>query len=208
MRTSLFQSKLAQALLEPLSHWGLKWLGPWRFEGSFSPEIKKCVIIGAPHTSNWDFVYMVFAAFVLKQDFRWMGKDAIFRFPFGRLARWAGGISIDRSHSENRVEKTIERFGAEERLMLIIPPEGTRGRRERWKTGFYYIALGAQVPVIPCWVDYANKVIGIGEPMHLSGNLEQDLGRLKDFYRPEWGRHPELFTPPLSEPEPPIKQAP
>lgn len=201
MRSSLFQSKLARLVMTPLSYLGLKLMGGWRFEGAFDPALKKYVIVGAPHTSNWDFPIMLCSAFILKMDFRWMGKDAIFRFPFGRLARYAGGISIDRSHSANRVDKTIERFHQEEHLFLVIPPEGTRSKRQRWKTGFYYIALGAKVPVVPCWLDYSTKTIGIGAPMHLSGDLETDFKAFEAFYQPHWAKHPEDFTPPLGGPE-------
>lgn len=200
MKPTLFVSPWVRAVMTPISRLGIFFFG-WHFEGEF-PKLRKYVLIGAPHTSNWDFVFMLFAAFILKQDFRWMGKDSIFKFPFGGLARWAGGISIDRSHQDNRVQKMIETFNEAEDLILVIAPEGTRSKREKWKTGFYHIALGAGVPVLPCWLDYGAKVGGIGQPYWLTGGQEKDLRHFQDLYRPQWAKYPELYTPPLGEPEP------
>jgi 1-acyl-sn-glycerol-3-phosphate acyltransferase len=169
----------------------LKILG-WDLEGEV-PNLSKCVIIGAPHTSNWDFVVAIAAMLALGLDARWLGKHTIFRPPFGRLMRWLGGVSVDRNARHGVVDQTLEAFAQRDRFVLGVAPEGTRKRVDRWKTGFYHVAQGAGVPIVPAYFDYARKVLGFGPPFDVSGDLEADLKRLSAFYEPFKGKKPEQF---------------
>src|SRR5690606_11303525 len=134
----------------------LLWLAGWRVQPAARME-PPFVFIGAPHTSNWDFVLMLGAMLVLKLDVSWMGKHTRFRFPFGGLMRWLGGIPVDRSGPHNRVADVVAAFAANPKLIVCVPPEGTRKKVERWKTGFYRIAHGANVPIMMTVIDAENK---------------------------------------------------
>ena len=135
----------------PLIEWvgrnALKLMG-WRIEGEL-PRLDKFVAIGAHHTSNWDFVIFIALKFVLRLNARWFGKHSIFRWPFGGLMRSWGGIPIQRHLSLNMVEQAIQGFRDNREFILVLSPEGTRKKVERWKMGFYHIALGAGVPIVP-----------------------------------------------------------
>lgn len=165
------------------------WLNGWRTVGRL-PEAPKLVLIAAPHTSNWDLPYMLFVAFVLKARVYWMGKDAIFRWPFGRLFKWLGGIPIDRSKTNNVVSQSIEQLSKNEKLILTVPPAGTRKRVLNWKTGFYHIANGAGVPIAMGFLDYKKKVGGIGSVLQPTGDIEADMQIIRSFYRDISGKYP------------------
>lgn len=169
----------------------LKILG-WDLEGEI-PNLPKCVIIGAPHTSNWDFVLAIAAMMALGLDARWLGKHTIFRPPFGRLMRWLGGVPVDRNARHGVVDQTLAAFVHRERFVLGVAPEGTRKRVDRWKTGFYHVAQGAGVPIVPAYFDYARKVLGFGPPFDVSGDLEADMKRFRAFYEPFKGKKPAQF---------------
>lgn len=167
---------------EALGRSVLKLMG-WRIEGQL-PRLDKFVMIGAHHTSNWDFVVFIAAKFVLRVNARWFGKHSIFRWPFaGLLKRW-GGIPIHRGRAGNVVEQAVSSFREHAQFILILSPEGTRKRVERWKMGFYHIARNAGVPIVPGALDFANKRIVIGAPFWPSGNEQVDLRLLLDFFRP------------------------
>ena len=169
----------------------LKILG-WRVEGKI-PDIKKFVIIAAPHTSNWDFPITLAVAFVLRMKIYWMGKAAMFRWPFAATLCWLGGIPIDRSQSHNVVEQSIQAFQKLERLIMVVPPEGTRKKVSYLKTGFYHIASGANVPIVLGFLDYKRKAGGIGPTFYPTGRLEEDLQRIQAFYATITGkRHTEF----------------
>lgn len=165
----------------------------WRIEGAL-PDLPKLVAIVAPHTSNWDFVVGVAALFTLGVDVRFLGKDALFRWPLAPMMRWLGGIPVERSTSHDVVEQTVAQFARRERMILALTPEGTRRKVERWRTGFYYIALGAHVPIVPIAFDWGRKTIRIGAPFTPTGTLEADLDALAAFYSGVQGRRPELGT--------------
>lgn len=174
-----------------------EWLGRtvlrcmgWRLEGEL-PPLDKFVVIGAHHTSNWDFVIFIALKFVLRLNARWFGKHSIFRWPFaGVMQRW-GGIPIQRHLSLNMVEQAIERFQNSAEFILVLSPEGTRKRVERWKMGFYHIALGAGVPIVPGALDYAQRRVVIGQPFYPTGDAEADLRVLLAFFRPYVPKRPE-----------------
>lgn len=158
----------------------------WRVEGAL-PEVPRFVLVVAHHTSSWDVPVGLLCAYALGLLFPWpygfMVKAPVFRWPLvGPLMRWLGGLPIDRSAPNNVVEQMVEAFGRHERLMLAITPEGTRQRRGYWKSGFYYIALGARVPIVLAYLDYARKAGGLGPIFWPTGDVEADLQVIRDFY--------------------------
>ena len=166
----------------------------WKLGGP-PPEIPKYVIIAAPHTSNWDFLYMMAMARAFGIRISWMGKDAIFRAPFGWLMRRLGGIPIRRETSHNVVEQMVEAFASAERLALAIPAEGTRGRAEYWKSGFYHIAHGANVPVAPSYLDFGRKLGGFGPAINLTGDVTADMDVIREVYEGVAGKRPSRQGP-------------
>lgn len=162
----------------------------WRLEGEI-PNRKKMVIVGAPHTSNWDGVHAVMTLFALGLDLRWMVKDDIFVPPFGRFLRWIGAVPVDRKAAQNVVRQVIDHFENRDQFLLVIAPEGTRSRVDRWKSGFYRIALGAGVPIVLAYGDYARKVVGFGPVIEPSGDMDADMEKIYAFYRTITPRHPE-----------------
>lgn len=179
----------------------LKWIGQtylklngWRLEGA-KPQYDQCVVIACPHTSNWDLPYMLAAAWVYDVRLRWLGKKEIFKPPFAGLMKAMGGLPVDRSKHNNLVDQIVEMLKtAEGELMIVVPPSGTRTRREYWKSGFYHMAHGAGVPVVPGFLDYEGKRAGFGEPIFLTGDMRADMDRLRAFYADKRGRFPENET--------------
>ncbi|NNE46989.1 MAG: glycerol acyltransferase [Rhodothermales bacterium] len=172
----------------------LQWLGTfvlkimrWRIDNTL-PSIPKAVVIVAPHTSNWDFVLGLAAALALDVDAHWIGKHTIFRWPFGRLMRWLGGIPVNRQATSGFVEQVVERFNQSDQLVLGIAPEGTRRKVQRWKSGFYHIAAGAKIPIVCAYLDYQSRVVGLGLNLMPTGNFETDLAVIQDFYAPYKGK--------------------
>jgi 1-acyl-sn-glycerol-3-phosphate acyltransferase len=170
----------------------LKLMG-WRVEGKV-PDIEKFVIIAAPHTSNWDFPITLAVCFALKMKIYWMGKAAMFRWPFAAALRWLGGIPIDRSKSHNVVEQSIQAFHKLEKLIMVVPPEGTRKKVSYWKTGFYHIAQGANIPIVLGFLDYRRKVGGIGPTFHPTGHIEKDIQTIRNFYAAIMGKRQSQFS--------------
>lgn len=168
-------------------------ISDWRVSGAI-PNLPKLVVIVAPHTSNWDFVHGMAAAFALGLKVSWMGKHTLFRRPFGGLMRWLGGISIDRRASHGVVQQTMQIYAEREQLILGITPEGTRGRAPQWKMGFYHIAKGSGIPIVPVYFDYPRRTIGFGEPLIPGADPDIDLEKLIAFYRGHLGKRPENQT--------------
>jgi 1-acyl-sn-glycerol-3-phosphate acyltransferase len=158
----------------------LRWRG-WQVSGVF-PTLPKYVLIGAPHTSNWDFPLTLGICFALRAKIYWMGKDSLFRGPLGPLMRWLGGIPVTRSRSTSLVQQMVERYQRSDELVVAIAPEGTRDQVSEWKTGFYHIANGAGVPVVLGFLDYRRKTGGIGPVFQPTGDLERDLAEIRAFY--------------------------
>jgi len=167
----------------------------WRVEGSLPPGLARAVVIAAPHTTNWDLPYMLAVAFALGVRPSWLGKQELFRGPFGWLLRWLGGVPVDRSRRSNLVEQAVERLHAADRLFLVIPPSGTRSRAPHWKSGFYHVARGAQVPLVCAFLDYPRRTGGIGPVFVPTGDLHHDMDRLRLFYRDIRGKYPDQETP-------------
>ena len=164
-------------------------LAGWRTEGSPPPDAR-FVIIAAPHTSNWDAVILLVAARIFQLPLAWFVKDSWFRFPMGPIMRALGGVPIDRSGRRGAVEQAVAQLKTHERLALAVPPEGTRGRAAHWKTGFYHIARGAEVPIVLGYIDYGKKVAGLGPAFTPTGDLERDFEVFRAFYEKRAGQVP------------------
>ena len=186
---TIFDTPIVRIVIRWLSIFLLK-ISQWRVEGSL-PNIPKFVMIAAPHTSNWDFPIMMFIAFKLRGKLYWMGKDTIFRKPFKGVFKWLGGIPIDRSGSNNVVGQMVDKFHETDRLILTIPPSGTRKMVKKWKSGFYHIAAGANVPVVLGFLDFKRKTGGVGPVVTITGDMEQDMMVIRSFYTDIEGKHPE-----------------
>ncbi len=159
------------------------------------PDIRKCVVIAVPHTSNWDFIYIMGAKHELNIPLSFVGKRSLFRWPFGRMMREMGGVPVDRNTSSNFVDAMVNEFDARDTFMLTIAPEGTRGKVKRWKTGFYHIAVGAKVPLVIGVMDYAKKTVGLEGAIWPTGNYEQDMAQVSEFYRTTTPKNPDQGTP-------------
>jgi 1-acyl-sn-glycerol-3-phosphate acyltransferase len=164
----------------------------WKFEGVYPNHLKKFVIVVIPHTSSWDFPLGLLVRSALKGNGKYLGKDSLFRPPFGAVFRWLGGIPVDRSKSNNFVQAVIDMMNASDELGVVIAPEGTRKMVETLKTGFYYIAKGANAPVVMCKFDWGRKVIGFSQPYHLSSEMQADLRNILAYFRDVKGYHPEF----------------
>lgn len=164
----------------------------WRIEGSF-PDIPKFVLIVAPHTSNWDFLVGLQAMFALGLRLSYLAKHTLFWFPLGTIMRWLGGVAVNRSVHADRVRDAIEEFKRRDKLILVVTPEGTRKRVPRWKRGFYHVATGAGVPIVPVSFDYSRRVIRIEPQFTPTGDLDADIATLRGMYRPEMAKRRENF---------------
>lgn len=161
----------------------------WKAAGE-RPGIPKYVIIAAPHTSNWDFIYTVCLAFILGIKPRIMMKDAWFFWPMRPFLRWLGAFPIDRSGSHNVVAQSIDSFNEHARMVMVVPPSGTRKKVMYWKSGFYHIARGAGVPVVLGYLDYREKLGGIGPIVPITGHVSADMKTIRDFYVHIKGKYP------------------
>ncbi|MFM7027868.1 MAG: lysophospholipid acyltransferase family protein [Chakrabartia sp.] len=159
-------------------------------EVNANPDLRKCVIIAAPHTSNWDFVYFLGAATMLNVPLSFMGKKQLFRWPLGRAMRELGGIAVDRSGPQNYVQLMVDEFAKRDDFMLTIAPEGTRSKVARWKTGFYHIAVQAKVPLVLGLMDYEKKQVGLAGAIWPSGDYLKDMEKVLEFYQSTTPRHP------------------
>ena len=181
-----------------VSYWiGRMWLWffGWRCE-TRQPSHPKFVIIGAPHTSGWDLPFTLATAYVMRIHVNWMGKHTLFSGPFGWFYRALGGLPVNRSGSQNLVAQTAATFREAERLIIAVAPEGTRQRADHWKSGFYYIAREAGVPIGCGYLDYTRKVCGVGLFLTPSGDVRADMDRIREFYRGIRGRYPDLQIEP------------
>ena len=163
-------------------------LGGWRMVGEF-PDVPKAVLIGAPHSSNWDGVWGFAAKLALGLDVRILGKHQLFWWPLGPMLRRLGVISVDRTAAHGVVEQAASLIAQAEQFWFGLAPEGTRRQVERWKPGFWKIARAAGVPVVPAYFHYPDKIIGIGPAFELTDDMIGDIARIRAWYRPWQGRH-------------------
>ena len=168
-------------------------LGGWRVRGDW-PADPKCVVIAAPHTSNWDGIWMIAAAAAWRIRLRYMGKKSLTTGPFGWLVKWTGCIPIDRSQSNDLVAAMKANYAAADSLILAVPPEGTRDAVQKWKSGFYHIAVGAGVPITFAVMDYASKSVSLPATFWPTGDYAADLSIIQGFYAEAKGKFPDQFV--------------
>lgn len=166
----------------------------WRIEGEL-PNLAKFILIGAPHTSNWDFVVSMALIFGLDIKVYWMGKHTFVDGPLGFIWRRMGGVAIDRRKSLGVVGQIVQEYETREHFVLALAPEGTRRTVDRWKTGFYHMAVGAAVPIMPIGLDYTRKLIMLFPIFHPTGDLEADLPKIQAVYDGYLGKNPDQFSP-------------
>jgi len=169
-------------------------LGGWAAVGAM-PDVPKAVIIAAPHTSNWDGYWALVYKISIRADIRFFAKHSLFWFPLGTLLRSLGCIELDRSRAGSAVQLAVDWFEREDSFYFGLAPEGTRKLKPGWKSGFYRIALDANVPVYLGFMDYANKRVGIGDRLDLTGDHDKDLEACRRFYKDITGRWPEKASP-------------
>ena len=153
----------------------------WRIQGDI-PDLPKMVIIVAPHSSNWDFVVGVAAKVAMRLRVKYLGKDTLFRFPLGILMRYLGGIPVDRTAANDIVISVVRQFERRRRMLLAVAPEGTRKPVDRWRTGFYHIARGAGVPILPVVLDWGTRTIRILPLYWPAGNVDAELPELRRLF--------------------------
>ena len=168
-------------------------LSGWKIEGGF-PNVDKALFVASPHTSNWDGFFMLMVAWHMRVRLSWITKHTMFRPPIGWFIRWAGGVPVDRRAKHNTVDQITQQFEEADELYLAIAPSGTRAKRDYWKSGFYHMALAANVPLILGYLDYKRKAGGCGPVIHLTGDIPADMERIRSFYEDVEGAHPELHT--------------
>ena len=193
MHRTLFTTPGVNIVLRHLSLAFLRATG-WTLAGALPQDSPKCVLIAAPHTSNWDLPYTLMVAFALRLDIYWMGKQQLFRWPFGPLMRWLGGIAVNRAQSSNLVDASARAIrDADGPMSLVVPPEGTRSKTRQWKTGFYWIAHQAQVPIVMAYLDYPRKLSGLGPQFRPTGNIDADMLEIKAWYGQFKGKNWQQF---------------
>ncbi len=172
----------------------------WTVDNHWSEQLKQCVMIAAPHTSNWDALYARLALKAMGVNVKITIKDSYMKFPLGPFVRALGGIGIDRRPKQagdsrlSMVEVMVDLFKHHEDLVMLVTPEGTRSKQEHWKTGFYHVALNANVPIALAYMDYAKKITGVGKIVYPTGNYEHDMQEIMAFYAQIHAKFPENFS--------------
>lgn len=179
-----------------LAHWlgrFLVWLFGWTITSAPFPG-DKFVLVGAPHTSNMDFLFLLATSWVLRLKLHWIGKHTLFRPPIGWLSKRLGGIPVDRRASHGVVDQIANKIKNAEEFILVIAPSGTRKQTDHWKSGFYWIASKAEVPIVCTALDYTKKLVDVGMSIWPSGDVLADMNVIRDFYEGVQGRFPHKQT--------------
>ena len=163
-------------------------LGGWTIVGNF-PDVPRLVLLAAPHSSGWDAVWGLAAKLAMGVDISFMGKAELFRGPLGWLLRRLGGIPVNRARAHGAVQQASASLCSRERMWFVLAPEGTRKRVEHWRSGFWHIARAADVPVFCAWFHYPDRSIGLGQLFHMTGDLDADMARIREYYQPFVGKH-------------------
>lgn len=192
MHLTIFSTPIISSIFRLLCRVGM-WLFGWKMEGD-PPDTKKYVLIAAPHTSNWDLILTLCLGFTYRIEVYWLGKDTLFSSKYGFILKWLGGIPVVRSRSTNMVQRTVQVFNSMDELILIVPPEGTRGKVRCWKTGFYHIAYGAKVPIAMGFIDFKRKTGGFGPTFFPTGKIEEDMAQIQAFYKNFKGKREDLWS--------------
>ena len=186
-------------MFENLAEKALKLMG-WETDNHWPENLSQCVMIAAPHTSNWDALYARLALKALGVNVRITIKDSYMQFPLGPFVRAMGGIGIDRRPKQageprpSMVQVMTDLFKHHPELVMLVTPEGTRARQEQWKTGFYYVAVNAGVPIALAYMDYEQKKAGVGKIIHPTGDFEEDMAEIMDFYAGIQAKFPKEFS--------------
>jgi 1-acyl-sn-glycerol-3-phosphate acyltransferase len=180
MKTTIFNTPILSAFYHYLAR-ALMRLTGWRINGGL-PNLPKFVLIGAPHTSNWDFLLFLGVIFSLRANVHFMGKAELFRFPVGWFFRYCGGVPVDRKKSTGLVDQMVKVCNESEKFILVIAPEGTRHQVGEWKRGFYHIAKNAGIPIVMAVVDGKLKVVHLGQVFHPTEDVEADLKTIKSVF--------------------------
>lgn len=197
MKTTIFNTPILSPLLRLASN-SIMRLAGWHVDGSL-PDLPKYIIVGAPHTSNWDFILFLGIVFRLKINVSYMGKAELFRSPIGWFFYYCGGIPVDRSKSTGLVEQTVEACEKADQFILVIAPEGTRHGVKEWKRGFYHIAKGAGIPIVMAKVDGRHKTVRVGEIFDLTEDVEADMRAIQGAFKGLVGIRPPRKYIPLEE---------
>lgn len=163
----------------------------WHVKGRFPDDIKKCIMIAAPHTSNWDFLFARCAFYIMDIDLRYTIKKEAMVGPLGWLLKNMGALPVDRKKNNSLVDAMVSILNNADRMVIMITPEGTRSYQPRWRKGFYHAAVGAGVPIVLGYLDYPKKEAGVGPVFYPTGNVEADIEKIKAFYRTKKGKYPE-----------------
>ncbi|RZF55897.1 acyltransferase [Acinetobacter halotolerans] len=186
-------------MFEKLAEQSLGLMG-WEIDNHWDLDIDQCVMIAAPHTSNWDALYARLALKALGVNVRLTIKGSYMKFPFGPFVRAMGGIGIDRRAKQegqerpSMVQLMSDLFKTHPKLVMLVTPEGTRAKQEQWKTGFYHIAIAAGVPIALAYMDYAKKKTGVGKIIYPTGDYEKDMTEIMAFYENIHAKFPEKFS--------------
>lgn len=166
----------------------------WKYEGTVPPD-ESFVAIGAPHTSNWDFVVFLAVLWEFRVRAGFLGKDTLFRWPLGILMRRLGGIPVNRARPLGVIDEAVAAFGKTRPMILVIAPESTRGRTPYWRSGFHRIAAAAEVRILPAFVDRSERRAGFGKPIPVTGDLANDMNNIRSYYRSKFETEPENMGP-------------
>ncbi len=169
-------------------------LSGWKIDGAIPPEVRKCVLVAVPHTSNYDFPIARAILYVMDVKLRYLIKKDWMVFPLSILFKASGAIGVDREQKSNLVDTIIDIINDSDDMVIVIPVEGTRKLVKKWKLGFYYIAMGAGVPIVMSYLDYEKKVGGIGPMFYPTGNVAEDMELMRNFYKNIVPRHPENIS--------------
>jgi len=170
------------------------WLKGWKILGGVPKDLKKGVIIVVPHTSNWDFIYGMATKFHFKLEATYFAKKELFKWPLKTVLQKTGALPVDRSSSKDMVGQAVDAIKKAGQMYVVIAPEGTRSHTEKWKTGFYHIALQANIPIMLAYIDYAKKETAIDEIYYPTGDKEKDFAYFKEYYSKITGRNPEYHN--------------
>ena len=192
MRITIFNTPVLAQILQALSILVLGLFG-WRAVGKVPKDIRKYVIIAAPHTSYWDFPMFLLVVLALRLNLNVFIKHTLFIGPIGWFLSYCGGVPIDRRAAGARVRQTVQEYENNDDMVLLITPEGTRSAQASWKTGFYHIASEAKVPVAVAFVDTAERRAGIDHFITPSGDIDKQMAEIKEFYDTKRGIRPENY---------------
>ena len=166
------------------------WTLGWKVVGELPSDLKKCIFLGAPHTSNWDGILGVCATKIWGINMKFLVKKEIFFFPLGSIIKFFGGVPLDRSGAKGTVGEVVRIFKEHDSFFLGITPEGTRSYSPEWKKGFYYIAQEANIPILTAFVDFTDKEVGLGPTIIPKGDIDGDIEKMKAFFRTKRGKYP------------------